>query len=791
MRQLCYLLMLLAFSISAISQTKPPLSGDFFEQYNYSLPDGFNYKDSTALKNQLDSIALSMLAHIRHGENDFTNTEDDAYYFKLYKLSAAVILEHQPEVLETVSQLRSLKPSPPYRAPAGLFAKAYTLAVQQHADDHSPVFAASLKDQLLAAFNELPPAFRSDIVNGFKGFYDLKAEQVNYKDMAETFDQAINLSGGKLPFYSAASLLQSWFYYYTAKYYRNDIESALFQIAPVRVSRKNEMIPMRDGIHLSSSIYYDSTQKVPAVISLSPYPSGYEGTRGNIFASNGYAYVYVDNRGRNNSEGTFFPYENDAQDFYDIIDWVSKQPWCNGQVVTSGGSYLGFAQWQAIRKKYKHPALKAINPMVAVGFGVDFPRFANQFYSYILQWATYVSGKELNQAQFSDYEFWNNASYQLYKHHLPFSKLDSVAGLPNPFFQKWVSHPDFDSYWKSILPSKEDFAALDIPVLTITGYYDGDQMGAFYYYNNHLKYGNPKATAQHYMLIGPYDHGGAQWQPSPIQYGLTIEKEAQIPIYKYVIWWYDWILKGKQRPEFLKNKVNYFVNETGSWQSASSFNTITHDTVSLYLSPANMNSSKRNQLYSLAKQKGIKDEPIRYQHDIAMILDSAFVFATPRPFDDSIYMTSPYNLVFESNPLEKDITVTGRITANLYLSLNVLDADFMVNIYELDSAGKSYNIANTLLRSRYRNGGEKASLLKPGQIALHNFNDVFLYIKKIKKGNRLRFVFESVNSPNYEKNYGFGGVVSKETTDKPRIIEATIHTGSKYPSRIVIPVEAK
>jgi predicted acyl esterase len=115
----------------------------------------------------------------------------------------------------------------------------------------------------------------------------------------------------------------------------------------------------------------------------------------------------------------------------------------------------------------------------------------------------------------------------------------------------------------------------------------------------------------------------------------------------------------------------------------------------------------------------------------------------------------------------------------------------MVNIYELDSAGRSFNIANTLLRSRYRNGGEKASLLKPGQIALHNFNDVFLYIKKIKKGNRLRFVFESVNSPIYEKNYGFGGVVSKETTDKPRIIEAAIHTGPKYPSRIVIPVESK
>jgi putative CocE/NonD family hydrolase len=80
------------------------------------------------------------------------------------------------------------------------------------------------------------------------------------------------------------------------------------------------------------------------------------------------------------------PYENDARDYYDIIDWVSKQSWCDGQVATTGGSYLGFAQWQAVRKQFKHPALKAINPMVSVGFGIDFPRWSHQFYSYILRW---------------------------------------------------------------------------------------------------------------------------------------------------------------------------------------------------------------------------------------------------------------------------------------------------------------------------------------------------------------------------------------------------------------------
>lgn len=102
--------------------------------------------------------------------------------------------------------------------------------------------------------------------------------------------------------------------------------------------------------------------------------------------------------------------------------------------------------------------------------------------------------------------------------------------IPNHhFFQKWVSYPDFDSYWTSILPNKEDYATLDIPILSITGYYDGDQLGAFYY-NNHLKYGGKSATDKHYLLIGPYDHGGSLWHPSPIQNGISIGKEALIPI---------------------------------------------------------------------------------------------------------------------------------------------------------------------------------------------------------------------------------------------------------------------
>ncbi|WP_276482511.1 CocE/NonD family hydrolase [Paraflavitalea pollutisoli] len=782
----CYLLI---GPLTVFSQQKPSLPAEYFDQFHYQLSDSLRTRDEAALRREIGNVAAAFLDFMVQGEKSYTIDSLVLYDVLTAYLTPAVLVGKHDLAINTLQRSRALKPAPPYRAPFGFMQEAYARAGLKQADDNSAAFSNQLKQELAAVVGQLDPSFSSDIVNAQKGLYSVNSINAVQKDLNNIIRQANQSPGLKVNFGTAYTLLDSYFRYYIRKAYQPAIEAQLYVISPARVVEAAVMIPMRDQVRLSGLVYRDtaSTVRVPAIVSLSPYPSGYESTRGNVFATNGYVYVYVDSRGRRKSEGNFFPYEDDARDYYDIIDWVSKQPWCNGDVVTSGGSYLGFAQWQAIRKPYRHPALKAINPMVSVGFGIDFPRFANQFYSYILQWAAYVSGRDLNDALFGDEQFWNKVNYALYKNRLPFAKLDSVAGMPNPFFQKWVSHPDLDSYWTSILPNKADYTSLDIPVLTITGYYDADQLGAFYYYDQHKKYAPAKAANQHYLLIGPYDHGGAQWQPSPVQLGFDIEREAQIPIYKYVIWWYDWVLKGKARPAFLQDQVNYFVTGTGQWKSASTLQQLTTDTLSLYLSTQPVASGKRSGVYGLQTQRPVKGTSLTYTHDIAQVIDSAFLYARSKPFDDSLYMASPYNLVFDSKPMEQDIIVTGKMVADLYLSLNVPDADFQVNIYEIDTEGKSYMLTNTILRSRYRLGGDKGRLLKPGTVALHRFDDVFLYIKKIPKGNKLRMTFESVNSPGFERNYGFGGVVSRETTQGPRLIKATLHSSPVLTSRIKIP----
>jgi putative CocE/NonD family hydrolase len=787
----CSIVLLLLINQLTLGQVKPELPANYFDGFSYQLPTNFNYKDAAQLETEISKLSSKLFQWNSDAVSKYTVKDSiDLYYLLARSSVLAMLVNEYQQSIDATTETRKIKPTPDYMLPFGLINLAYARASLQKKDDGSAAFTTIFSAALVDEFKSIHSDFRNDIVNQSKGALNAASTGVWWKNLTRTIEQTMNNAGGKLNFSNANSLLTQYQQYNLRKKYQPLIEKALFTISPSKVQETVIKIPMRDGIKLNAFMYKDqiNNEKLPAIVSLSPYPSGAEATRGNVFATNGYIYVYVDTRGRRDSEGDFMPYEDDARDFYDIIDWVSKQAWCNGQVATSGGSYLGFDQWQAIRKKYKHPALKAINPMVSVGFGVDFPRSANMFYAYILQWATYVTGKELNQSLFSDNKFWDTKFYEHYKNRLPFSKLDSVVGMPNAYFQKWVSHPDYDHYWQGIMPSEEDYKSIDIPIFSITGYYDADQIGAMYYYDQHQKYGTEKAKNKHQLLIGPYNHSSAQWQPGNIQNGIPLEKEAQIPIYKYVIWWFDWVLKGKQQPAFIKDKITYFETGNHSWKGISSFKKLTTDSLELFLTPDIVSNNKRKDLRSLSWNKPVNNTSLKFSHDIAMALDSAYLFASPLPFDDSIYMTSAYNLVFESSPLTQDIVLSDKIITRIFATLNVPDADFEINLQEVAPDGKDQNVATGSIRVRYRNGGEKPQLAKPGEVVQLNFDGIYIYIKKITKGSKLRLVFQSINNPWLEKNYGFGGEVSKESSTALRIIEANILMGKTYPSKVVLPI---
>jgi uncharacterized protein len=182
-----------------------------------------------------------------------------------------------------------------------------------------------------------------------------------------------------------------------------------------------QKIPVRDGVNLSANIYKPSqmTEPLPVILMITPYVSYYNPEYGPYYAENGYVFVYVDTRGRGNSEGEFAPFEQDGKDGYDVVEWLARQTWCNGKVGMMGSSYRGMVQWLTLKEF--PPALHSIAPTASVAPGVDFPHYNNIFLTYTVRWLSAVQGKT-NNIKIFELDYWAAKNKKVFKEYLPLSE---------------------------------------------------------------------------------------------------------------------------------------------------------------------------------------------------------------------------------------------------------------------------------------------------------------------------------------------------------------------------------
>ena len=345
-------------------------------------------------------------------------------------------------------------------------------------------------------------------------------------------------------------------------------------------------IPMRDGVHLNGTVFKPTGQKepLPVIFTLTPYIGDSYQNRASYFAQHGYVFVLVDVRGRGNSEGVFDPFGQEPHDGYDIVEYLAKQPWCNGKVTMWGGSYAGYDQWATLKELPPH--LATVVPVASAHAGVDFPFFKGIWGPYTMQWLTFTSGVTGNENLFGESSFWRQKFRELYLGQKPFNTLDQIVGNTTTVFQKWLQHPTYDSYWQAMAPTPEQYAKMNVPILTITGDYDADQPGAFSYYREHMKYGNAETKARHYLIIGPWDHPGTRTPKKEVG-GLTFGDASVLDMNDLHRQWYDWTLKNGSKPEFLKKRVAYYVVGPGAenWKYADDLDAIATEHRKLYLTP--------------------------------------------------------------------------------------------------------------------------------------------------------------------------------------------------------------
>jgi putative CocE/NonD family hydrolase len=549
-------------------------------------------------------------------------------------------------------------------------------------------------------------------------------------------------------------------------------------------------IPLRDGVRLNATVYRPHEQKepLPVIFTLTPYIGDSYLDRATYFSQNGYVYALVDVRGRGNSEGHFEPFANEARDGYDIVEWFAKQPWCNGKVAMWGGSYAGFDQWSTLKEFPPH--LTTIVPAAAAHPAVDFPFFHGIYSSYIIQWLTFTSGVTGNTNTFGNSEFWKSKFTNLYLNHQPFQELDRVVGNTTTVYRKWLDHPTPDAYWNAMAPSPEDYKKIDIPILTITGHYDGDQAGAMTYYRRHMQYGTDSAKARHYLIVGPWDHAGTRTPRREVG-GLTFGEASVLDLNQLHKQWYDWTMKSGPKPEFLKDRVAYFVPGAESWKYAASLEALSPDVHKLYLSSRGDSANDVFQSGQLGGAEPTQQQPDHYVYDPLDVRPAALQQRDlPNSLTDQTDVLNNFGngLIYHSDAFPDDTEITGYVKFVAWISMDVPDTDFAVEVDEIKPDGTSVQLTSDMMRARYRDSLAREKLVKPGEINRYEFNGFTFFSRKIAKGSRLRLFLACPNSIQLEKNYNSGKMVAAESAKDARTAHITLYHDPGHASFLEIPV---
>jgi putative CocE/NonD family hydrolase len=565
----------------------------------------------------------------------------------------------------------------------------------------------------------------------------------------------------------------------------SDVELSELARAQVEL-RWGVRIPLRDGVHLSATLYLPQNHRTPspAIITLTPYVAQTFHDLGTYFAAYGLPFLAVDVRGRGNSDGDFQPFIQEAEDGYDVVEWVARQPYCSGMVAMWGGSYGGLAQWNTAREFPPH--LATIVPVASLYIAVDFPIRNNIADPYWMQWLTFVSGHTLQDKMFWNKELYWGAKFRAwFESGASFRGLDSFLGNPSSIFQHWVSHPHQDDHWDRHNPTAEQYAKLSIPILTITGIYDSDQPGALMHYRQHLK---SQGRSIHYLVIGPWDHAGTR-TPRTEFVGLKVGAASLIDLPKLHRQWYAWIMQGGDKPEFLRKPVAYYLMGAEKWCYADTLDAVTSRSERLYLQ-SSANPTDVFKSGSLCVEAQIGGEPDYYVYDPADIGQApieSIVDPESRVDQRMIHASVGKQLVYHGAPFESEAEISGFFRLRAWISIDQPDTDFRASVYEVLLDGSSVLLTSDTLRARYRESLRSETLITTKEPLRYDFERFTFISRQIKRGSRLRLVFGPINSIYSQKNYNTGGIVSDESMRVARPVTVTLFHDQSYPSALYVP----
>jgi hypothetical protein len=416
-----------------------------------------------------------------------------------------------------------------------------------------------------------------------------------------------------------------------------------------------------------------------------------------------------------------------------------------------GGSYSGFAQWAAI--KHRPAALKTIVPYVSNLPGDGLPMYHNVFLTANYAWNFYVSdNRYLDEELYNDAKRWNDLPSKWFASGRSYREIDAVDGKPNPWRQRHLQHPSYDAYWQAMAPFGSEFAKLAIPILEISGYSGSDSVSDFFL-PEHERYA---PGAEHYLVIGPWNHGGSQSSfKARVLDGYSIDAVAQVDTPALTFQWFDHVFKGAQKPEILKDKINFEVMGANIWSHAPSITKMSDRILDLYLS-----NSTENKHHRLTRTAPTKPGYVKETVDFANRTTENNLYPEARLSDK---VNDAGAIRYISDPITKPFSINGQIAGALRASINKRDMDYSMAVYEIMSDGRYFEIAYYLGRASYAWDMRHRRLLTPGKTETIPFSQTGIVSRQLSTGSRLLVLLTVNKNGQAQINYGTGKDVSDES----------------------------
>lgn len=624
---------------------------------------------------------------------------------------------------------------------------------------------------------------------------------------------------------SLLSFVFTFFISSTSIFAQDDVLKKLQEIA---IIEQKIMMPMRDGVRLATDVYRPKTdKKVPIIFSKTPYnfnswgdgelkPRTYQDALDAV--KRGYAYVVQNERGKFFSEGNWEILGPPTTDGYDAFSWMTAQPWSNGKIGTLGCSST--AEWQMAVAALDHPSHAAMVPM---GFGAGVGKvgpFVEQGNWYRggaqqMLFTTWLYGTETDNmarplfpktATSEDLtrisRFYDLApempkvDWAQGLKHLPVQDIIQNVNGPKGTYEKMIVRKPNDPEWyKGGL--YHDNMPFGVPSYWFVSWYDVSTGPNLALFNHVRKNGTDQQVRDgQFLVISPTLHCAYKRATENTVVGERSMGDARLDYDGLIYGWFDYWLKGEENNMLKKTpRVQYFTMGSNKWQHSETWPPANVEPVTYYLS----SKGNANSLYGdgklIAKPVGKEEKPDAFAYDPAFPVPSygGNVCCTGTAiqggsWDQHQMETRQDILVYTTEPFKDGVELTGSIETELFVSSDAKDTDFTVKLIDVYPDGRAFNLDETILRARYREGFDKEVMMENGKVYKLTLSPMSTS-NFFEPGHSVRVEISSSNFPRFDRNMNTGGNNFDET--KGIIAHNKILHNAQYPSKLILPIVKK